>query len=157
MEEQKKYTFEAPLIGSESGGVYVNFPYDVEKEFGKKGQIKIQASIDGVPYRGSLANMGTGSHILIVLKSIREKIKKKFGDTVSVVLWQDTEERVVIVPEDVQEKLDAHPAERAFFESLSYTHKKEYVHWIEEAKKEETRLRRLDKMIEMLSDKKKGI
>lgn len=157
MTEQKRYTFDATLIGSESGGVYVNFPYEVEKEFGKKGQVKIQAIIEGVPYRGSLANMGTGCHILIVLKAIREQIKKQSGDTVSVVLWQDTEVRTVEVPADVQEKLSAYPAEQSFFEGLSYTHKKEYVRWIEEAKKEETRLRRLDKMIEMLQGKKKGI
>jgi len=61
------------------------------------------------------------------------------------------------VPEDVQELLNQNPKAKELYDSMSYTHKKEYIRWIEEAKKEETRERRKIKMIEMLLEGKKGI
>ncbi len=53
------------------------------------------------------------------------------------------EERIVEVPKVLQDLLDAQPEERDFFNSLSYTNRKEYVNWLESAKKEETRIQRL--------------
>ena len=84
---------------------------------------------------------------------IRDRVGKKPGDTVHVVLWKDEEERTVEVPGEFQ-KLMRKDKLLPFFEQLSYTHRKEYCRWITEAKKEETRLKRLAKAIEML---RKGI
>lgn len=74
-----------------------------------------------------------------------------------VKLWEDKEERVVTVPDDVQELLNQNEKAKEFYNKMSYTHRKEYIRWIEEAKKEETRERRKIKMIEMLLEGKKGI
>jgi len=147
---QKKYQFTGVLIDAGGGGVFVDFPYSVEEEFGVKGQVKIKCTIDGEPYKGSLANMGGVCHILIVLKAIREKIGKQVGDSVKVVLEQDSEDRVVIVPAELQTLLNQNLKASKFFEKLSYTHRKEYVRWIEEAKRPETRAIRLEKTIQML-------
>lgn len=136
---------------------FVFFPFDTLELFGKKGQIKIKVLFDDkAEYRGSLANMGNG-HCLILTQAIRRQIGKSFGDDVNITLWEDKEERIVIVPEDVQVLLDQNENAKAFYEKMSYTHKKEYIRWIEEAKKEETRERRKIKMIEMLLAGKKGI
>ncbi len=135
---------------------FVNFPFDTFELFGKKGQVKVKVLLDDkVEYRSSLANMGGGCHRLGLTQAIRKELGKTFGDLIEVKLWEDKEERVVIVPEDVQELLN--PKAKEFYDSLSYTHKKEYIRWIEDAKKEETRKRRKVKMIEMLLDGKKGI
>lgn len=64
---------------------YVEFPYDVEEEFGTKGQVKVKVTIDGFEYRGSLAKMGGESHRLGLTQKIRQKINKNPGDTVEVV------------------------------------------------------------------------
>ena len=70
-------------------GAYVVFPYDIKKEFGK-GRVKVHAEFDGEPYDGSIVNMGMknddGSicYIIGILKSIRQKINKQAGDTISV-------------------------------------------------------------------------
>jgi len=88
-----------------------------------------------------------------VLKSIREQIGKGPGDTIEVVVWRDEEVRTVEVPAQF-EKLIKKEGLLPVFEKLSYTHRKEYCRWITDAKKEETRLKRLGKAIEML---KKGI
>jgi len=68
----------------------------------------------------------------------------------------DVEERVVIVPDELKRALKENPKAKAVFEKLSFTHQKEYVTWINEAKKEETRSRRITKTMEMLIQGIKG-
>ncbi|AHM61715.1 hypothetical protein D770_17315 [Flammeovirgaceae bacterium 311] len=68
---------------------------------------------------------------------------------------QQSERPELIVPDYLQSLLDEHPAERAFFDGLAYTHRKEYLLWITDARKEETRQRRLQQMLEMLQQEKK--
>ncbi len=152
---EKELQFEAEIEGTDKGGAFITVPFDVEAVFGKK-RIKVSATFDGAPYRGSLVRMGTPHHILIVRKDIREKIGKQPGDIVRVTLKEDTEPRVVEVPPDLQEVLNKHPEEKAFFENLSCTHQREYVSWITEAKRPETRQRRIRKALDMLRQKKKG-
>ena len=137
---------------------YVEFPYSTEELYGKKGQVKINVVIDGtVEYRGSLANMGQGIHCLGLTQKIRKEIGKSFGDEVSVKIWEDKEERIVEIPEDVQIVFDENQEAKSLFDAMSYTHRKEYIRWIEEAKKTETREKRKIKMIEMILAGKKGI
>jgi hypothetical protein len=64
--------------------------------------------------------------------------------------------RVVEVPDDVQAALDRSPSAKALFESIAYTHKKEYVRWITEAKRAETRENRIVQTIQMLESGKKS-
>lgn len=75
----------------ESGGAYVAFPWDIRAEFGK-GRVKVHASFDGIPYDGSIVNMGVknpdGSvcYIIGVTKAIRTALGKHDGDTIRVVI-----------------------------------------------------------------------
>jgi uncharacterized protein DUF1905/bacteriocin resistance YdeI/OmpD-like protein len=147
----KKYRFDAEIKGGRGGGAYVVFPYDVEKEFGTSGKVPVDATIDGVPEKSSLMRMGMPQHILGVAKAIREKIGKKPGNVVKIVLWKDDAPREVAVPPELQARMKK-AGVLAFFESLSFTHRKEYCRWITEAKKEETRARRLDRAIELLTE-----
>jgi bifunctional DNA-binding transcriptional regulator/antitoxin component of YhaV-PrlF toxin-antitoxin module len=145
----KKYKFTAKIIAGDGGGAGVLFPYDTQEEFGTKGRVPILATFDGVPYAGSLIKYGFPQHTLHLPKSIREHLGKSPGDTIDVVVWKDESERTLEVPEPfltLMKKEGLLP----FFESLSYTHRKEYCRWIAEAKKEETRSRRLEKAVEML-------
>jgi hypothetical protein len=151
---RRVHTFKAKLEEGMGGGAFVRVPFDVENAFGKK-RVPISATIDGEPYRGTLVRMGSPEHCLGVLKAIREKIGKEVGDEVAVSLEEDTEERKVVVPADLTAALRREKDARTFFETLSYTHQKEYVQWIEEAKKEETRKARVARTVEMLVAKKK--
>ncbi len=73
----------------EKGGAYVAFPYDIRALFGK-GRLKVHATFDGVPYVGSVVNMGvknddgTICYIISIRKDIRKAIDKEPGDTVHV-------------------------------------------------------------------------
>ena len=75
----------------DNGGAYVIFPWDIREVFGK-GRIKVHAEFDGIPYDGSIVNMGIKDsqgnvcYIIGVLKSIREKLKKGDGDSIHIVI-----------------------------------------------------------------------
>ena len=148
----KKHTFTAVIQNAGGGGAFVEVPFDVEEAFGSK-KPKVKALIEGVPYRGTLVRMGTECHLLLVLKSIREQIGRTFGDEIKVTVEADAEERVVAVPAELKRAFKSEKEANAAFEKLSYTHQKEYAAWINEAKKEETRQKRIAKTIEMLKKK----
>jgi hypothetical protein len=152
----KKQTFTATIQNAGGGGAYVEVPFDVEEAFGSK-RPKVKAMIEGIPYRSTLMRMGTECHILGILKEIREQIGKSFGDEVTVTLELDTEPRVIEIPKDLMQELKKDKEAKVFFDKLSYTHQKEYVRWVEEAKKEETRQNRIVKTIEMLKKGKRGV
>jgi bacteriocin resistance YdeI/OmpD-like protein/uncharacterized protein DUF1905 len=151
----KKQTFTATIQNAGGGGAFVEVPFDVEAVFGVK-KPKVKAMIEGVPYRGILTRMGTEYHMLIILKGIREQIGKTFGDEVSITVEPDTEPRVIEVPADLKKAFKTEKEAKAFFEKLSYTHQREYVMWVNEAKREETRQHRIAKTIEMLKQGKKA-
>jgi Domain of unknown function (DUF1905)/Bacteriocin-protection, YdeI or OmpD-Associated len=149
-------SFEAEILSdANSGGAFVEFPYEVEELFGARGRIPVQATFDGEVYRGSMVTMGHKCHILIVVKKIRQKIGKQPGDKVTVTLSLDTEPRVVEVPADFQEILNANPAANEHFSKFSYSKQRDYVLWIEDAKRAETRQRRMVKAIDLLSEGKR--
>src|ERR1051325_4010787 len=143
-----KQTFRATIQNAGGGGAYVEVPFDVEKVFGSK-RPKVKAMIEGVPYRGTLMRMGSEHHMLGILKDIREQIGKSFGDEVTVTVEPDTDPRVIEVPKDLMKELKNNKEAKAFFDKLSYTHQKEYVRWVEEAKKDGTRQHRITKTIEL--------
>ena len=153
MSERIKFT--AVIEDAYNGGAYVTVPFDVEEAFGKK-RVQVKATIAGFPYRGTLVRMGTEDHILIVIKDIRKKAGVTFGDEIEVEVEEDLEPRVVVIPEDVKQALAKHPEVGAFFDKLSYSHRREYMFWIESAKREKTRQSRIVKMIDLLEHGKKG-
>ena len=145
----KTYKFKARIESASGGGACVFFPYDVEKEFGTKGRVPVKATFDGVPHTGSMMKYGAPLHMLGILKNIREQIGKGPGDTVEVTVQKDESERTAEVPPEF-EKLLKKEMVWAAFDQLSYTHKKEYLRWITEARREETRATRQTKSVEML-------
>ena len=86
----KSYKFQAEIKKVPGiDGAYIVFPYDIKKEFGK-GRVKVNVLFDGIPYSGSIVNMGIknldGSvcYIIGILKEIRRKIGKQAGELVEV-------------------------------------------------------------------------
>ncbi len=102
-----------------------------------------------MPYRGSIANLGRGP-CLIVVKAIREEINKGPGDTIAVTVALDTAVRRAKLPSDARAVLARYPAEKGAFSRLSYSHQKELAAWIDQGKKQETRISRIEKMLVLL-------
>ncbi|MFI5696100.1 YdeI/OmpD-associated family protein [Kribbella sp. NPDC051586] len=141
-------TFEGRIVVNDGGGAWVEVPGEVILALGGGGRIPVRAAFDGVEYRGSIASMG-GCMALGMLKSIRSELGKGDGDTVSVTVEQDTAERTIEVPKDLAAAL-AKEGLREAFDKLSYSHRREHVNAINDAKRPETRQRRIDKALEML-------
>ena len=131
---------------------YFVVPFDVQKVFGTRAQVKVKGTLDGYPYRGSIVPMGGGVHVMGLRKEIRDAIGKSAGDTVKVVMEIDSEPRMVEIPSDFKKALNKNKKIKVTFDKLSYSHRKEYVMWIESAKKIDTRIRRITKAIEKLSE-----
>ena len=150
--------FKALLENPEQKGdiAFVTIPFDVPQVYGTKGQVKVKATFDGHAYRGVLANMGTGCHIIGVRKDIRQAIGKEVGDIVQVTIEKDEVERVVDVPDELKKLLSKNPKAKSFFDSLSFTNRKEYAVWISSAKKEETKEKRFKEVLPKLLAGKKN-
>ncbi len=134
---------------------YAEIPFDVEKVFGKK-RIPIKAKIDKVIYRGTLVKMGMPDYWLLINQEIRKKTGKNPGDLVHIIIEEDREVREIEIPEDLERLLKKNTEAMEFFNTLSFSNRKEYVRWILDSKKEETRNDRLHKSIEKLLRKKKN-
>ena len=132
------------------GGTLVPVPREVASIMGLKGMPKVQAVIAGQPYRGSLMPMGDGTYCLGVLKSIQEAAGVKQGDTIMVELELDTAPRVVEPPADLARAIAGDQKAVGAWDQLSFTNKKEMARSLEEAKKPETRQRRLASALEKL-------
>ena len=136
--------FRATLQPDPTGtGTYVAVPRDVNAKLGLAGRPKVQAVIAGHPYRGSLMPMGDGTFALGVLKAIQQSAGVKRGDTITVELELDTAPRIVAMPPDLARAIARDTKATAGWEKLSYTNKKEMARGLEEAKRPETRQRRL--------------
>ncbi len=156
--KSKIHRFKALLEKPEKDGdmAYIAIPFDVEEIYHTKGQVKVKATFNGHPYRGVMANMGMGSHIIGVRKDIRAAIGKQVGDVIDVTVEKDEEERVVEVPEELIRLLAKNQKAKTFFDTLSFTNRKEYAVWISSAKKEETKAKRLKEVVPKLLAGKKN-
>jgi hypothetical protein len=125
------------------GGTLVPVPRDVAAKMDLKGLPKVNAVIAGQPYRGSLMPMGDGTYCLGVLRSIQEAAGVKQGDTITVQIELDTAPRTVEPPPDLARVLARDKKAAAAWQKLSFTNKKEMARGLDEAKRPETRERRL--------------
>jgi len=148
----EKQTFETVLQQHENlDATNITIPFDVKAVFGAK-RVPVKAWINGAEYRGSVFSMGD-KYMMAVPKVFRHAAGIKAGETVTVTIEKDTEKRAVELPADLAAALKENGLTDVFAK-MSYTHQKEYVLAINEAKKEETRVRRIAKTIEMLSIRK---
>jgi len=113
----------------------------------------VVATVNGHTWRTTVMRM-RGEFLLGLNAEVREAAGAEAGDMVSVELALDTAPREVEVPEALAVALDGDKAAREIFDGLSYTHRKEYARWIEEAKREETRERRVAQALAMLKEGK---
>ena len=109
----------------------------------------VVATVNGYTWRTSVARMG-GEFMVGLSKEVRTGAGVEAGDTVSLQLKLDTQPRTVEVPAALAEALNHDPEAKATFEGLAFTHRKEYARWIEEAKREETRARRVTQALDMI-------
>jgi uncharacterized protein YdeI (YjbR/CyaY-like superfamily) len=109
----------------------------------------VAVTINGYTYRSTIAKYGD-DYLLPLNRENREAAGVTAGDRVMVRVELDTKPRVVETPADLEAALTK-PA-RETWDALSFTHRREYVEWFDEAKRPETRQRRVAKAVEMLAE-----
>lgn len=142
--------FRAELKLEGKTGTYVEVPLDVPAVFGR-ARPPVRGTINGSPLRSTIAKYGD-DYFLVINRKVRDAAGVAAGETVDIELELDTKPRTVRVPKDLASALDEQT--RAAFDRMSYTHRREYVEWIEEAKREETRQRRIAKTVELIGEGK---
>ena len=113
----------------------------------------VAATVNGYTWRTSVARM-RGEFLLGLNRAVRQEAGLQAGDTVEVEIELDTDPREVVVPDALADALAHDVAARAAFDALSYSHRKEYARWIEEAKRDETRERRVAKTLVRLREER---
>lgn len=150
-----KIEFKVKLDGMEGSSVAaLSAPFDVQEVFGTKGRVPVHGTINGFKFRSSLMPMG-GCHRMVVNKSMRDGAGVKAGDTVRVVLERDEAARVIQVPPALKKELVKNRAAAEAWGKLSYTFQKEMVRSFTEPKQEETRQRKLARVVDILKTGKK--
>jgi hypothetical protein len=145
-------SFHALLFAKDGGeALHIIVPFDVHKVFGTRARLAVKGTINGFPFRSSIFPMGDGRFYMVVNKEMRAGSGAVKGKTAAFVMEKDDQPRTVEAPADFARALKANKAAKAAWDKLSYTHRKEYIEAIEEAKKPETRLRRIEKAVEMIA------
>jgi hypothetical protein len=113
----------------------------------------VKATVNGYTWRGAVARM-KGEFLLGLNAEVRKAAGVEAGDEVSVAIALDTEERTVEIPYALATALAGDAKAKKSFDALAYTHRKEFARWVAEAKKDETRDRRVAQALTMLTEGK---
>jgi hypothetical protein len=140
------------LNGKTATGIEV--PEEVITTLGQGPRPPVRVTIGGYSYRTAVARMG-GRFLLSLSGQNRIAAGVAAGDQVEVDLELDTAPREVRVPADLAEALAHDDAARASFEGMPVSHRKEWVRWVTEAKKSDTRARRIAKTVQTLHEGKR--
>jgi Domain of unknown function (DUF1905)/Bacteriocin-protection, YdeI or OmpD-Associated len=144
--------FKTKLVQGESKNVVgIVIPAGIIEQLGGGKRAPVKVTINGYAYRSTVAVMG-GKYMVGVAAEHRAKANVKGGDKVEVELQLDSAPREVAVPADLTAALKKAKALKSF-EALAYSHRKEHVRAIEEAKAPETRVRRIEKAVQKVLDK----
>lgn len=156
MDKPVRQTFNVKLIarGPKGAWTHLEVPFSVERTWGTRARVAVRGTVNGFPFRSSLMPRGEGVFYMAFTRAMQEGAKARVGDTVSVVMEPDTAPRTIEVPAYLKKSLQGAPAQGRAFAALSYSHKKEYIDWILQAKKPETRAARIEKMLKVLGTRK---
>jgi hypothetical protein len=142
--------FKAELNGDESradASASFTLPFDTRDVWGK-AKVPVKVTINGYTWRSTVGNRG-GQQYIVVNAEARRCAGVKARDFVNIAIEPDAEKREIDIPAPLQKALGAKLTQK--LNSLSFTHKKEFIVWYSEAKKEDTRARRVEKMKQMLA------
>ncbi len=147
-----KFRAVVELGGKTATGIPI--PDDVVAKLGSGKRPAVRVRVGSYEYRTTVAPMD-GRFFVPLSAEHRTAAGVAAGDDVAVDIQLDTEPREVAVPADLADALARDRQARATFDGLAYSHRKEWVRWIEEAKKPETRATRLTKTVDALHEGKR--
>lgn len=149
------HRFRSELQAARGGGSTFVVPPEVAAALGPAKRPPVRVTVGGHTFRTRIAVYG-GESLIGVSKANRAAAGIDIGDGFEVEIALDTEPREIVVPEDLAAALAEDPAAGETFAGLSFSHRREYVLWIEEAKRPETRERRVADTVQRLRSGERG-
>lgn len=143
------HRFETRVEPHGKTATFFHVPPEVMEALGPKRRVAVRVTVNGYAYRSTVAPMG-GEFLLPLNRQNRAAVGVAAGEVVQVTIERDEEPRVAEVPEDLAAALATDEAAGEAFAGLSYSHQREYTEWISEAKRAETRTRRVTQALERL-------
>jgi hypothetical protein len=143
-------TFTVELERVQRTATMFRVPFDLEDAFGR-ARPPVKVTIRGHTWRTTPGVYGGVGHV-VVNRAVKAATGVDAGDRVRVRMELDTEPRTVDVPHDLASALAADAAAHKAFAGMSFTHRREYVEWVEEAKRPETRTRRIAATVERVRE-----
>ena len=148
-------TWSGELLAMHGGGHAVAVGPDVAAKIGAKHRSRVKGTLAGVPFRSNLVSMG-GGLLLGVHKATVQAAGVAVGDSVKVVMEPDADPLPNdVVPPELETALKTNKAARAAWETLPPSHRREYVGYITEAKRPDTRVRRVESSVERMIERAK--
>ena len=144
-----KFSGELRATGGNTAGFQI--PDATVEELGGGGRPKVVVTVNGYTFRSSIARMG-GEYWLGVSAERRAAAGVKAGDLLDLEIELDTAPREIEVPADLAAALDADPAAKEFWGTMSYSNQRWHAEQITGAKKPETRAARVTKSVDMLRE-----
>jgi hypothetical protein len=143
-------TFSSELVGMRGGGHAVAIDPETASAIGAKHRSRVKGTFGGVEYRSNLVSMG-GGLLLGVHKATVQRAGASIGDTVEILMALDAEPLPTdTVPPELEVELKTTKGARAAWDRLAPSHRREYVGYVLEAKRPETRVRRAKRSVEQL-------
>lgn len=138
--------------GEKSGWTYIDIPSEVAIKIkpASKKSFRVKGKLDSLGIKSvALIPIGGGDFIMALNIEMRKKIGKRKGETIKVVLEEDND---MLQPSAaLLECFADEPTAKQFFESLTYGHKNYFTNWIESAKTEPTKTKRIAQAVDALS------
>ena len=135
---------------------FLILPKNASAKLPTRGMTTVEGIINGHPFRATLQPDGQGGHWLKVDRKLREAAGAEAGDDVSLEIAPAAEEPEPKVPADLRKALAAaHPKARAVWSDITPVARRDWIQWIESAKREETRLKRIENGCDMLAKGKR--
>ena len=147
---KRTIVFTAPMekMSGQFAWSYLEFPHDVEQLFGRRGNVRVKGTINGVPVDRALMPTKSGYHIIILGGDIRRAAKlKKVGDLAQVEVWLNTEPTQLDLPEELAETLDFLPEMKVAWDQLNPGMRRSMCYWVGSAKTVATRAKRVAELL----------
>jgi hypothetical protein len=135
---------------------FLILPKEASAQLPSRGVTSVEGTFNALPFRATLQPDGQGGHWLKVGRKLREAAGAKAGDIVSLEIAPAAEEPEPRVPADLRKALAAaQPKTRAVWSEITPVARRDWIHWIESAKREEMRLKRIESACDMLAKGKR--
>lgn len=150
-----KATLQRPAAPKGATWSFLRLPKTASAKLPARGQVTVDGSLGGAPFRATLEPDGEGSHWLKVDRKLREAAGAEPGETVALEIAAVDKEPEPTLPADLRKALATNPAAQATWKDITPLARRDWIHWITSGKKAETRVKRIASACDMLASGKR--